>query len=341
MIDNSLGRILLGDEAAGRSSYERFKDISVDLDLMDEVDEEYPKTQWTVGRDVSVSGMGTFLGKERRTVTVAPAEGQGWWFDRCDLPNYLPTKVSVRNVWTTGDVVSNIVLRSGSPHNYVRMVEHIVALKLGLGLDNLVVRFDSGDPPLFNRGSLDLIEAVEQAGFVDTGRPVSYYSVREKVTCIAPSGGFLTIEPPLEGRRRLTMDCAVDFPNILGRQRIRFPLSYRLFRKGSVARTNTTSGKKLYCQTIGKLFADVRNLGYNNENVSVAGATRYLNEPRLIHHGKSLEAVWHRSVLDLLAALALIEEGRFVGHVTSYRAGHTLDVEMITQLYIHGLLANA
>ncbi len=33
-----------------------------------------------------------------------------------------------------------------------------------------------------------------------------------------------------------------------------------------------------------------------------------MNEPKMLHAGESLEAVWHRATLDLLAALALIED---------------------------------
>ena len=54
--------------------------------------------------------------------------------------------------------------------------------------------------------------------------------------------------------------------------------------------------------------------------------------------GKALEPVWHRATLDLLAAIALIDSGRFVGRVISYRAGHTLDIRAVTQLYAQGLL---
>ena len=56
------------------------------------------------------------------------------------------------------------------------------------------------------------------------------------------------------------------------------------------------------------------------------------------HNGKSLEAVWHRATLDLLAAIALIEDGLFVGDVISYKSGHGLDVEMIQKLYKESLL---
>jgi UDP-3-O-acyl-N-acetylglucosamine deacetylase len=94
----------------------------------------------------------------------------------------------------------------------------------------------------------------------------------------------------------------------------------------------------LYCRTIGKLFADIRNLGYTTENILIAGRLGYYNTPRLLHEGKSLEAAWHRAALDLLAAIALIEEGQFVGRVISYKAGHALDVEMIRRLYKEKLL---
>jgi len=63
-----------------------------------------------------------------------------------------------------------------------------------------------------------------------------------------------------------------------------------------------------------------------------------LNEPRMMTNGKSLEAVWHRSVLDLLAAISLIETGRLVGTVISYKAGHTLDVLAVKMLLKNRLL---
>ena len=94
----------------------------------------------------------------------------------------------------------------------------------------------------------------------------------------------------------------------------------------------------LFTKTIGKLFADVRNLGYTNNNILVAGKRSYYNTPTMFHNGKALEPVWHRTILDLVAAIALIDTGRFVGDVYSYKAGHTLDVVMVRKLFEHGLL---
>ncbi len=335
MSDEPYGIVLAGMTDAVRRSYDRWDRQAVDWDLTAEPEDPPDERQTTIGKRVSVAGPGTFFSRERRTLTFEPAAAEGWWFERTDLPGALPILVSVRNVWTTA---RNIVLRSGSPHNYMRMVEHIVALRLGLGLDNVMVQVASGDPPLFDRGSLDLVEALASAGVQRQARVVRWLTVKEAVTVAGPGGSFLTFQPCNPARPRLEMDVAIDFPDAIGRQRIRLNLNRRHFRFGALARTNTTSAMKLYFATAGKLFADIRNMGYTDRNILIAGKRRYVNQPLLLHAGKSLEAIWHRTMLDLLAAIALIDQGRFVGRVISYKSGHTLDVALIRLLHKYNVL---
>lgn len=336
--DTGWGLLLSGQDDVMRRAYDAFQAQPVDLDETSVPAAAWPTRRTTLAAPVTVRGPGTFFGKATRTITFEPCPREGWWFARTDRPEDLPTKVSVRNVWTTGQIISNIVLRSGDPHNYCRMVEHIIALKPGLGLDNLTVKIESGDPPLFERGSLDLVEAIESAGIVETDEPAEYVTVREKVAVCGPNGAFVILEPPEDPAPRLLIDAAIDFPTIIGKQRIRFAMSREVFRRASVARTNTSASKKLYCQTFGRIFADIRHLGYNRHNLLIAGRRGYHNRPRLIHEGKSLEAAWHRAALDLTAALALIEGGRFVGRVTSYKAGHALDVKLATLILLRDRL---
>jgi len=333
------GKILRGDEKQIRASLKKMSQQPIDWDLRDRPPDPLRSGQTTIAESASVSGPGTFFGKAVRTITFEGTDREGWWLDRTDLPGALPIRVIIDNVWTTGQVVSNIVLRSGGPHNYVRMVEHLISLKVGLGIDNLIIRIDSGDPPLFKQGSLDLIHALDKCGIVTTDRPVKYCTVKEPVTVGGPEGQVLTLAPPdPSSSPGLIIDSAISFPNAIGDQRIIFPVTKEIIRMASVARTNTPFSKIVYAKTIGRFFADLRNLGYTRENVLIACKKRYLNEPRLIHNGKALETVWHRSVLDLLAAVALIKDGCFVGEITSYKAGHRLDVEMITQLYLNDLI---
>ncbi len=332
-------RLLSGDTRDYERGVAAWSAQAVDQDLTGRPPTPWPAHETTIAEAVEVRGPGTFDGRETRRLAFAPSEHPGWWFERTDRPDDLPTLASVRNVWTTGRIVSNIVLRSGDPHNYCRMVEHILALKVGLVLDNVVVQIESGDPPLFEQGSLELVEAVERAGIRETGVPARYVTVCEPVAIASPHGAFVALAPPPPASPpSLRLDVAVDFPNVIGQQRVRFDMDRGTFRMASVARTNATAAKKLYCQTIGRIFADVRRLGYNRRNLLIAGRRAYWNRPRLIHNGRSLEAVWHRAALDLAAALALIEGGRFVGQVVSYRAGHALDVRLVTLLHRRGLL---
>jgi len=337
-IEKKPGRLLAGNEEVIAAAYQEFNALSVDQDLSDQPTHPPRTQQKTIGESVSVSGPGTFAGKSTTTITFEPTDREGWWLDRTDQPSSLPIRVAIDNVWTTGSVVSNIVLRAGGPHNYVRMVEHIIALRMGLDIDNLMIKIDSGDPPLFARGSLDLIDALERAGRKTVDRPIQTVTVKEPVTLGWANGAFLTLAPHTGTTPKLTVDAAVNFSNAIGQQRIVFPVNFANVQTGAEARTNTPYGKMLYCKTIGKIFADIRNLGYTDQNILIAKKKAYHNQPRLIRNGKSLEAAWHRGVLDLLAAIALIPDARFVGEITSYKAGHRLDCDLITQLYLHDLL---
>jgi UDP-3-O-acyl-N-acetylglucosamine deacetylase len=335
MSSDPFGTVLAGRADGVRRAWEKWQAQPVDQDWTADAGDGFSDFQTTLGQPVSVTGPGTFFRRAQRTLTFEPSRRPGWRFKRRELADSLPILVSVANIWTTA---RNIVLLSGSPHNYMRMVEHIVALKVGMGLDQVMIRVDSGDPPLFDRGSLDLVEAVESAGIVPQRAPAVYLTVKEPVTVGGANGAFLTFLPAEGKSRRLSVDCAVDFRTAIGRQRIRFVVTPKTFRHGALARTNTTLWMMLYCKTIGMLLADVRHLGYTTRNILVAGPRRYFNPPRMLHNGKSLEAVWHRATLDLLAAVALIDRGRFAGTILSYKSGHALDVAMIREIYQRDLL---
>ncbi len=334
MPNTPYGTLLQGDAALMDRQFEAFQTQPVDQEWIPGT-RDVDRFCTTLAKPVSVTGPGTFFGRAQRTLHFEPSTTGGWWFDRTDLPDAMPIKVAANNVWTTQ---RNIVLCSGSPHNYMRMVEHIVALRLALNVDNLMIRMDSGDPPLFDRGSMDLVEAIEQAGLKKTSQPVRYVTVKEPTAILAPNGSFLVFKPCTDKVPALNLDVAVNFKTAIGKQRLRIRLTPETGRYGSLARTNCSFTQMLFTKTLGKLFADVRNLGYTNNNILVAGRRSYYNTPTMFHNGKALEPVWHRAILDLVAAIALIDTGRFVGDVYSYKAGHTLDVVMVRKLFERDLL---
>lgn len=328
------GRILSGSAEALKASLDAWASQDVDMCFAAPDGWQPALFETSIDRPVSVTGPGTYRKGHDSTLHFMPAD-YGWAFERTDLPEQLPIRVSPENVWTSS---RSIVLRSGSQSNYMRMTEHIIALRLGLGIDNLLVRTASGDPPLFDVGSMPIVEALQEAGIIeDCSKPLRYYTVAEPIILPGPNGSFLKFEPAQPGDRKFYFDVAIDFPTAIGRQRIQFELCRESFIHGAHARTNCPLKEVVFARTIGKLFADIRNLGYTDRNILIAGRKSYYNTPELVHDGKSLEAVWHRACLDLIAALSLFRNGRLAGKVISYKAGHNLDCRMMALIEKNGL----
>ena len=336
MNDYTIGKVVFGSAAAIGAAYERFARQAIDETRLAPTRAcPFPLRRQGLVGEAPVAGVGTFCGSEKQTLTFAPSARPGWWIRRMDLPEQLDTKVDIANLWTSAQ---NLVLRSGSPHNYLRMVEHIVALKCGLGLDNVLLKVNSGDPPLFDQSSLPLVKAVEHAKVAETDEDATFVTVKEPVAFGGSRGDFLLFLPPEDGARNLRIDCAISWNTVIGRQRILFDVTPETFRYAALARTNATRKQYLLAKTVGKLFASTRNWGYNERNILIHGRRRFYTEPRFPVGEKFLEPVWHRATLDLMAAIALTGEHRFVGTVVSYRAGHTLDCDAIRALYRNDLL---
>ena len=339
MPDYTIGKIVFGSAASIDAAYRFFRGLPIDETRLAETRlSPFPERRRTLLGEVPVAGIGTFQGSRKQTLTFAPSERPGWWIRRMDQPEQLDTKVDVANLWTSAQ---NLVLRSGSPHNYLRMVEHIVALKLGLGLDDVLLKVNSGDPPLFDQSSLPLVKAVEHAGIRETDAPATFVTVKEPVAFGGSRGDFLLFLPAKPGERNLRIDCGISWDSVIGDQRVLFDVTAETFRYAALARTNATRRQYLLAKTVGRLFASTRNLGYNERNILIHGKGRYYTEPRFPVGEKFLEPVWHRATLDLMAALALTGEHRFVGTVVSYRAGHTLDCDAVRALVRNDLLTPA
>ena len=331
-----IGRVVNGSAAQIAAAYERFKVQPIDERRLASPDmTPYSAKRTTLADEVSVTDVGTFDGRRTETLTFAPSTKPGWWIRRMDQPEQLDTSVDIANLWTSAQ---NLVLRSGSPHNYLRMVEHIIALKPGLGVDNVLLKVNSGDPPLFDQSSLPLVEAVERAKIVETADEATYVTVKEPVAFGGRRGDFLLFLPAENGEKKLRIDCAISWNTVIGDERVLFDATPETFRYASLARTNATRRQYLLAKTVGKLFAATRHWGYNERNILIHGPKKFYTEPRFPVNGKFLEPVWHRATLDLMAALALTGADRLCGTVVSYRAGHTQDCDAVRALYRNDLL---
>ena len=339
MPDYEIGRIVFGSAASVDAAYRLFREQPIDeTRLSEEAASVFPDRRRTLSGEAVIAGIGTFQGRTRQTLAFAPSERPGWWIRRMDQPEQLDTKVDIANLWTSAQ---NLVLRSGSQHNYLRMVEHIIALKCGLGVDDVLLKVYSGDPPLFDQSSIPLIETMDRAGIAETQEPATWVTVKEPLAFGGSRGDFLLFLPAASGNRSLRIDCAISWNTVIGRQRVLFDVTPETFRYAALARTNATHRQYIFVKTIGRLFAATRNLGYNEQNILIHGPKRFYTEPRFNVGEKFLEPVWHRATLDLMAALSLFGEHRFCGTVVSFRAGHTLDCDAVRAICRNNLLTRA
>ena len=339
MPEYPVGRVVFGSADEIAAAYARFAPQEIDeTQLAASRECPFGARRRTLAGEAKVTDVGTFDGRASQTVAFAPSSRPGWWIRRMDQPEQLDTEVDIANLWTSAQ---NLVLRSGSPHNYLRMVEHIIALKCGLGVDDVLLKVYSGDPPLFEDSSTPLVKTMDFAKIVEGSGDAEYVTVKEPVAFGGRRGDFLLFLPAEKGDRNLRIDCAITWNTVIGSQRVLFDVTPETFRYAAHARTNATRRQYILAKTVGKLFASTRNWGYNDRNILIHGKRKFYTTPRFPVGEKFLEPVWHRATLDLMAAIALIGQGRFVGTVVSYRAGHTLDCDAVRALYRHDLLTSA
>ncbi|MBR4125241.1 MAG: UDP-3-O-acyl-N-acetylglucosamine deacetylase [Victivallales bacterium] len=337
-LDASSLRLLHGNRSSLQRSLDALDAQPVDLMLTASPEAEPPICATTIAHSAKASGSATYSRGQRRTLRFLPTERPGWHFKRTDLPGAAEIPALLSSVSESSRA---IVLQKGPSENRIRMSEHIVCHRLGLGIDNLLIETDSEDPPLFDSGSVELADALRRAGITSVPAcPLEHHTVVEPVAYVNPSrGSFLAWLPAEDGDFRLHLDVAIDFPTAIGRQRLQIDLTPANFEFGTHARTNCSSREWRLAHLLGWLLPRYRNLGYTSENILVAGKTRYLNEPRLcLENGKSLEAVWHRTCMDLCAALSLLPPGHLAGTILSYKAGHSMDVAFLNAILKHNLL---
>ncbi len=330
--------LLNGDRMSLQRALASMAAQAVDLQLTSPPEPEPPICATTIAHSAKVSGLATYSCGQRRTLRFLPTEHPGWHFKRTDLTGAPEIPALLSSVSESNRA---IVLQASSSENRIRMSEHIVCHRLGLGIDNLLIETDSEDPPLFDSGSVEIAEALRRADIADvTSCPLEHHTVAAPVAYVNPKrGSLLAWLPAKADDSRLHLDVAIDFPTAIGRQRLQLDLTPTNFEPGTHARTNCAAAEWRLAHLLGWLMPRYRNLGYTRENILIAGKTRYLNEPRLcLDNGKSLEAVWHRTCMDLVAALSLLPHGRIAGTILSYKAGHAMDVAFLTAILKHNLL---
>src|SRR5690554_1700871 len=133
--------------------------------------------QRTIGKEVSLTGVGLHTGKEV-TITFKPAsENQGYNFVRVDLEGNPVIEADANYVVNT-QRGTNLEKRGVK----IQTSEHVLAALVGLEVDNCTIELNASEPPIMDGSAKFFVEAIEKAGIVEQDAFRKEYVVKEVVS---------------------------------------------------------------------------------------------------------------------------------------------------------------
>jgi UDP-3-O-[3-hydroxymyristoyl] N-acetylglucosamine deacetylase/3-hydroxyacyl-[acyl-carrier-protein] dehydratase len=161
--------------------------------------------QRTIGKSVSMSGVGLHTGTTC-TMTFKPApENYGIRFIRCDLPEKPEIPANADFVV---DVSRGTTLGIGEIK--IHTVEHVLASIVGLQIDNIIIEIDGIEPPVGDGSALPYVEVLLDAGFVQQDAPKDYLIIDKTVAYHNNENQIDIVALPLDNYRVTVM---VDYQN--------------------------------------------------------------------------------------------------------------------------------
>jgi UDP-3-O-[3-hydroxymyristoyl] N-acetylglucosamine deacetylase/3-hydroxyacyl-[acyl-carrier-protein] dehydratase len=131
----------------------------------------------SIGRPVSLQGIGLHLGQEC-TLTFHPSPpGSGITFRRTDLPA-TPTVHARAELAVLTERHTQLGVDPASVHT----VEHVLAAVAGLEIDDIRIDLDAAEPPILDGSARPFHDALLSAGVVDVPGEVEYLRLRAPLT---------------------------------------------------------------------------------------------------------------------------------------------------------------
>jgi UDP-3-O-acyl N-acetylglucosamine deacetylase len=269
-----------------------------------------PRLQRTIGRPVSVAGVGYWSGRENRVVLEPAAAGSGVVFVRADLGDEVRIP-AVARCRVDASSRTNLVAAGGR----VEMVEHVLSALAGLDIDCCVVRVHGEEMPGLDGSALAFVEAIDSAGGADLGDPVDPIVVAETIR-VGDADAWIEASPPHFAG--LSVEYELDYgPGPIGRQTFTGRVDPAAYRSGlAAARTFLPQADAERLRAAGRgLAATTGDLLIFGPDGPIGNRLRWPDE-----------CARHK-VLDLIGDLSLA--GRPIhAHVRACRSGHRLNGAM-------------
>jgi len=298
------------------------------------------KNQRTIGKEVSLDGVGLHTGVKTRMTFKPAAPGSGYYFERGDLEGNPQIKADIDHVI---DISRGTTIAQGEVR--VHTVEHVLSALAGLGIDNCIVALDNIEPPVIDGSSKPFVDALLEAGIVEQDAPKEYLEINKTLIFHDEEKGIDLVIVPSDEFRITYM---VDYRNpALGTQYTSMYsmdeeyvtefASARTFaflseveqlkEAGLIKGASLESGLLIVDRDIETKELDRLKTLFSVKGGLKLGTTGILDDRPLRFYN---EPVRHK-VVDLIGDFALLGLP-IKGHVMAARAGHSSHVEMVRKM---------
>ena len=294
--------------------------------------------QKTIGKDISLTGVGLHTGKDV-TLTFKPAAADtGFAFKRVDLEGTPSIEADANYVTNTQR--GTCLEKNGVT---IQTCEHVLAAFVGLDIDNVVIQLDASEPPIMDGSSKFFVEALESAGIVEQEANREEYVVKEVISYSdEESGSEITIIPADEyqvttmvdfgtkvlGTQNATLQRISDFKAQISDSRtfsflheLEMLLENGLIKGGDLNNAIVYVDKELSPETMERL-----KVAFKKDNIAVK--PNGILDNLTLHHPN--EAARHK-LLDVIGDLALIGT-RIRGKVIANKPGHFINTQFAKKM---------
>ena len=294
--------------------------------------------QRTIGKEVSLTGVGLHTGKEV-TITFKPApENYGYAFVRVDLEGSPVIEADANYVVNT-QRGTNLEKRGVK----IQTSEHVLAALVGMEIDNCIIELNASEPPIMDGSSKFFVEAIEKAGLVEQDAAREEYIVKEVISYTdEESGSEITIIPSEEyqvttmvdfgtkvlGTQNASLKHLSDFKDEISDARtfsflheIEMLLEHGLIKGGDLNNAIVYVDKELSPATMEKLRE-----AFKKDEISVK--PNGILDNLTLHYPN--EAARHK-LLDVVGDLALVGT-RIRGKVIANKPGHHVNTQFAKKL---------
>lgn len=271
--------------------------------------------QTTIRTEAELTGIGVHSGAPATIILHPAPEDTGIVFVGSGLlAQNDADSTSYTEIPASYEAVSNVTLCTvlkAADGVTLATVEHLMAAITGLGIDNLVIEFDSHEVPIMDGSSAAFVSAIDEVGVRQLSAPRKFIKVIKPVR-IEDGTAFSEFIPCNTTR----FDVEIDFSNpLIGRQRLALDLTPSVFRS-EISRARTFG----FMKDVEGLWARGLALGSSLDNSVALGDDGVVNPEGLRYEN---EFVRHK-MLDAIGDLALA--GRpILGCYRSYCGGHRMN----------------